>query len=75
MNVDEIPITETILYRLCNSVYDQYKAQHERQFNEGLAKLHRDVEQYLDMDVAETPDQIVLTFLLNRSDINGSNQS
>lgn len=72
MNIEEIPITETILYRLCNSVYDQYKAQHERQFNEGLAKLHRDVEQYLKISVDETDDEITLTFVLDRRDIDAT---
>lgn len=72
MNIEEIPITQTILYRLCNSVYDQYNAQHERQFNKGLAKLHSDVEQYLRISVDEIDDEIVLTFVLNRRDIDAT---
>lgn len=67
----EPSMTEMALYKICYAAYRQYKAQHTHRFNDNLTKLHDAVESYLQMAVDEFDSEIIVTFVLNRSDLNG----
>lgn len=66
-----IPITYTAIYRHCREAYLQYKAQHEHEYNDELAKLHSDAEKYLKLSVDETENEVIVTFVLDKGDLDG----
>lgn len=68
---DDIKLTDMALYKMCRTVWEQYRAQHANTFSEGLTKLHDDVEAYLQLTVDEFENETIVTFVLNRSDLNG----
>lgn len=70
----EPSVTELALYKMCRAVYHQYHAQKTHQFSPSLTKLHDEVEEYLDMAVDEFDSgEIIVTFVLKRSDLDGGN--
>lgn len=66
-----IPITDTAIYKLCLEVYRQYKAQHEHHYNRELQKKQDDAEKYLKITVDEAENEVLVSFVLDRRDLNG----
>ena len=66
-----MPITDLALYKMCKEVWLQYQAQHTHKFNDTLSQLHHEVESYLQIEVDEIGDEVLITFVLNRSDLYG----
>lgn len=66
---DEMKPTDVALYKMCREVWLQYQAQHIHTFSPQLSKWHETVESYLKMTVDECDDEVIVTFVLNRSDI------
>lgn len=71
MKSNDIPVTDTILFKLCRAVFEQYEAQHDHQFNPDLATLHANVENYLSLSVDDVNDEIIITFILRKDDLDG----
>ena len=71
--MNDHPITDMALYKMCREVWLQYHAQHSHQFSDSLSQLHQDVESYLQLAVDEFDNEIIVTFVLNRSDVDGGN--
>lgn len=67
--MNDHPITDMALYRMCREAYLQYQAQHTHNFSDSLSQLHQDVESYLQMAVDEFDSEIIVTFVLKRSDL------
>lgn len=73
MPMTEPSMTEMALYKMCREVLNQYQAQHAHQFSESLKDLHNAVESYLQITVDEFDNEVIVTFVLKRSDLNGGN--
>lgn len=67
--MNDHPITDMALYKMCRETYLQYQAQHTHNFSDSLSQLHQDVESYLQMAVDEFDSEIIVTFVLKRSDL------
>ena len=64
-----IPILETILYKLCRLVYEQYYAQNSHEFNPDLDELHRNVESHLQIEIHEEGDKITISYVLDKNEM------
>jgi len=69
MDIREYPITETALYKLCLAAYKEHQEHMLHEYNDGLAKLHADTEDYLKMSVDPVDGEIVVTFVLKKKDL------